>query len=308
MRHMQFPNVAFLTHRPQSPGDFTFAYCTNMIGDQCVAANKTAGGGNSFQFPLYLYLATDDSSLQRSWLNTSPWPPDAHGRVPNLDPQFVAEVEARLGLKFAWNLTPPAPLPSQGRGEEGSPLLVGEGLGVRFTPEDIFHYIYAIFHAPAYRSRYAEFLKMDFPRVPIPSDPALFRQLAALGRELVALHLLDVDAAPALRKPITRYPVGGNNTVEKGHPRYDEAQRRVHISQDNVKTGKQGQYFQGVPPEVWDFQVGGYQPCQKWLKDRVGRPLTYDDLTHYQRMVVALSATIRLMAEIDAAIPAWPVC
>ena len=129
---------------------------------------------------------------------------------------------------------------------------------------------------------------MDFPRVPITSDPALFRQLAALGRELVALHLLDADAAPALLKPITRYPVGGDSTVEKGHPRYDEAQRRVYISKDNVKTGKQGQYFEGVPPEVWDFQVGGYQPCQKWLKDRVGRQLTYDDLTHYQRIVVAL--------------------
>ena len=177
-----------------------------------------------------------------------------------------------------------------------------------FTPEDIFRYIYAIFHAPAYRSRYAEFLKMDFPRVPITSDPALFRQLAALGVELVTLHLLDADAAPALLKPITRYPVGGDSTVEKGHPRYDEAHRRVYISKDNVQTGKQGQYFEGVPPEVWDFQVGGYQPCQKWLKDRVGRQLTYDDLTHYQRIVVALNETIRLMAEIDAAIPAWPVC
>ena len=235
-------------------------------------------------------------------LNTSPWPPDAHGRVPNLAPAFVAEVEARLGMKFApldlgletSKVSPPRQ-PRTSRREV-------------FTPEDIFHYIYAIFHAPAYRSRYAEFLKMDFPRVPITSDPALFRQLAALGRELVALHLLDADAAPALLKPITRYPVGGDSTVEKGHPRYDEAQRRVYISKDNVQTGKQGQYFEGVPPEVWDFQVGGYQPCQKWLKDRVGRRLTYDDLTHYQRIVVALSETIRLMAEIDAAIPAWPVC
>ena len=141
---------------------------------------------------------------------------------PNLAPAFVAAVEARLGLKFAPSQTfqvsetskvlPPPPTANV------SPEV--------FTPDDIFHYIYAIFHAPAYRSRYAEFLKMDFPRVPITSDPALFRQLAALGRELVSLHLLDADAAPALRKPITRYPVGGDSTVEKGHPRYDEAQRR----------------------------------------------------------------------------------
>ena len=221
--------------------------------------------------------------------------------MPNLAPAFVAEVEARLGLKFAYF--------SGSRSHADAPAAWEPPLlDNTFTPEDLFGYIYAIFHAPAYRSRYAEFLKMDFPRVPITSDPALFRQLAALGRELVALHLLDADAAPALLKPITRYPVGGDSTVEKGHPRYDEAQRRVYISKDNAQTGKQGQYFEGVPPEVWDFQVGGYQPCQKWLKDRVGRQLTYDDLTHYQRIVVALSETIRLMAEIDAAIPAWPVC
>ncbi len=95
--------------------------------------------------------------------------------------------------------------------------------------------------------------------------------------------------------------------VKKGHPRYDDANRRVYISADNVKAGKQGQYFEGVPPEVWRFQVGGYQPCHKWLKDRIGRQLTYDDLTHYQRMVVALHETIRAMAEIDDAIPEWPI-
>ncbi|HSN76961.1 MAG TPA: type ISP restriction/modification enzyme, partial [Anaerolineae bacterium] len=111
----------------------------------------------------------------------------------------------------------------------------------------------------------------------------------------------------ALLHPLTRFPIPGDGLVEKGHPRYDEANQRVTISADNVKSGKQGQYFDGVPPEVWRFQVGGYQPCHKWLKDRVGRQLTYDDLTHYQRMVVALHETIRLMAEIDDAIPEWPI-
>ena len=93
---------------------------------------------------------------------------------------------------------------------------------------------------------------------------------------------------PTPRRPCSSRSPGtrsaGIAPSKKGHPRYDEAHRRVYISEDNAKTGKQGQYFEGVPPEVWDFQVGGYQPCQKWLKDRVGRQLTYDDLTHYQRI------------------------
>ena len=294
MKHLAGENLALLVTRQVSTGCFQHVFVANGLVDRDPLSLATRE--RTQIFPLYLDpTPTNKTSKQRALIDTFPWPPDAHGRVPNLAPAFVAEVEARLGLKFA-----PSQTFEVSETSKVSPEV--------FTPEDLFHYIYAIFHAPAYRSRYAEFLKMDFPRVPITSDPALFRQLAALGRELVALHLLDADAAPALLKPITRYPVGGDSTVEKGHPRYDEAQRRVYISKDNVQTGKQGQYFEGVPPEVWDFQVGGYQPCQKWLKDRVGRQLTYDDLTHYQRIVVALNETIRLMAEIDAAIPAWPVC
>ena len=286
MRHMlpSGENVGLHLCRQIVSDSWQHILVTDHITDDCYVSNKTRERG--YTLPLYLYPTVSSATGgQAAWLHTSPWPPDAHGRVPNLNPQFVADVEQRLGLKFAW----------------------GDVSGEGFTPEDVFHYIYAIFHAPAYRSRYAEFLKIDFPRVPITSDPALFWRLVALGRELVALHLLDADAAPALLKPITRFPVAGDGLVEKGHPRYDAAHRRVYISADNAKTGKQGQYFADVPPEVWDFQVGGYQPCQKWLKDRVGRKLTYDDLTHYQRIVVALSETIRLMAEIDAAIPAWPL-
>jgi len=107
--------------------------------------------------------------------------------------------------------------------------------------------------------------------------------------------------------------------VAKGHPRYvapgepepgtDKPLKkgRVYISPDTPKTGKKAQYFEGVPPDVWDFHIGGYQVCEKWLKDRRGRKLSYDDLTHYQRVVVALNETTRLMEEIDAAIPDWPI-
>lgn len=159
---------------------------------------------------------------------------------------------------------------------------------------------YAVFHAPTYRRRYAEFLKIDFPRVPLTANADLFRALCHLGAELVALHLMEKPA-----RAITSYPIPGDNTVEA--VRYTEpgpgaSNGRVWIN----KT----QYVDGVPPDVWSFHVGGYQVCQKWLKDRKGRQLTYDDLTHYQRVVAALAETMRLMADIDAAIDhhsGWPM-
>ena len=170
-------------------------------------------------------------------------------------------------------------------------------------------------HAPTYRSRYAEFLRIDFPRVPLTRDRALFRTLAAKGAALVAYHLLE---APALATSTVQYPVPGEDVIEKGHPRYlapgdpDPTTReplkvgRVYISRDLPRRGQRGQYFAGIPPEVWAFHVGGYQVCDKWLKDRRGRTLTFDDIEHYGRIATALQETIRLMSEIDAAIPAWP--
>jgi predicted helicase len=145
--------------------------CTRTLVD----FNLFRRGGNVV-FPIYLYK---------------------DGRVPNLNPKFVADLEKRLGLKFV-------------------PDETGD-LKTTFGPEDIFNYIYAVFHSPTYRTRYAEFLKIDFPRVPLTSNRDLFRKLCALGKELVALHLLE---SPTLSKLITRYPVPGDSRVEKGHPKY----------------------------------------------------------------------------------------
>jgi predicted helicase len=165
------------------------------------------------------------------------------------------------------------------------------------TPEDIFHYAYAVFHSPGYRSRYAEFLKIDFPRLPLTGNLELFRALARLGGELVALHLLE---SPKLDNPITDFIGGRSPEVEK-----------VSWSRNSVWLDKaQTTGFKGVREDVWNFHIGGYQVCEKWLKDRKGRTLTKDDLTHYQKIVVALSETIRLMAEIDAMIEkhgGWPL-
>lgn len=165
------------------------------------------------------------------------------------------------------------------------------------SPENIFNYIYAVFHAPAYRSRYAEFLKRDFPRVPLTSSLELFRALAEKGRQLVALHLLKVEDAPQLNNFITTFPVSGPNEVIK--VKYDPAKQRVSINDD--------QYFGDVPAESWVFHIGGYQVLEKWLKDRKGRVLTFDDIQHWQRTAVALTETQRLMREIDELIPGWPL-
>jgi hypothetical protein len=220
--------------------------------------------------PLYTYPDPASPTL----FDAANWPPGPQGRTPNLNPDFVREVAARLGLAFV----------SDGRGD----------IDTTFGPEDIFHYAYAVFHSPEYRSRYAEFLKIDFPRLPLTSDRALFRELAGLGARLVDLHLLRVPV-----DLITGFPAGGTNEVATGYPKYDEGQRRVYINK--------AQYVSDVAPEVWAFQVGGYQVLDKWLKDRRGRALTYDDITHYQRVVAVLSETITLMAQIDDAIGGFPL-
>jgi predicted helicase len=165
------------------------------------------------------------------------------------------------------------------------------------APEDIFHYAYGVFHSPGYRSRFATFLKIEFPRLPLTENLELFRALARLGGELVALHLLE---SPKVEQPITEFIAGGNPEVEK-----------VSRSKNTVWLDKaQTTGFKGVREEVWNFHIGGYQVCEKWLKDRKGRTLTAEDIAHYQKVVVALSETIRLMAEIDAVIGkhgGWPL-
>lgn len=203
------------------------------------------------------------------------------GRRPNLAPEFIRDFSERLGL--AW---------------------VPDGKGDRaatFGPEDVFSYIYAIFHSPSYRERYADFLKSDFPRVPLTRDADLFRALCALGDRLVALHLLEATAAGQ-----PGYPVGGDNRVETlRYQEPDTASGRVGRVYINTE-----QYFDGVAPEVWAFHIGGYQVAEKWLKDRKGRTLTYGDIEHYQQTIAALAETMALMAQVDEAVEergGWPL-
>lgn len=152
------------------------------------------------------------------------------------------------------------------------------------TPEDIFDYIYAVLHSPSYREKYKEFLKIDFPRVPYPKDKKQFEGLVALGRELREIHLFE---SPKVSEFITTYPVSGSDTVEK-----------ISYKNGNVCINSE-QYFGNVPEVAWNFYIGGYQPAQKWLKDRKGRALTNEDIEHYQKIIVALVETDRIMKEID---------
>jgi predicted helicase len=182
-----------------------------------------------------------------------------------------------------------------------------------FGPEDVFNYIYAIFHSPSYRSRYGEFLKGDFPRVPFTSNVNLFNALCQLGEELVSLHLMEKQSSV-----ITQYPVSGSGMIEQVKYTAPKAETDTGLFEEADKEKGEGriwinrdQYFEGVSPEVWAFHIGGYQVCQKWLKDRKGRKLTYDDLLHYQRIVSVLATTINLMSRIDAVIEdhkGWPIC
>ena len=174
-----------------------------------------------------------------------------------------------------------------------------QAVGHAPTPEDILTYVYAILYTPSYRSRYADFLKRDFPRVPLTTDRVLFDQLVVIGRELIALHTM----ATTLPR-ITRFDVTGSNEVVKVRYASDGASGLGKVFINDA------QCFAGVPQEVWDTHIGGYRVAEKWLKDRKGRQLSYDDLTHYQSVVAALARTLELQARLDDVIRGaggWPL-
>jgi len=269
MIHLTLPNLALVTCRQQTEAGFRHVFTTNHVGDGNAISLKSREW-NTY-CPLYIYGIPLDGQ-------PGMFPHEPGLRQHNLGADFTEMLSDKLIL----DLVP------QGKGDlEGT-----------FGPEDVFHYMYAVFHSPTYRERYAEFLKIDFPRLPLTSDLGLFRALAEKGEELVALHLME---SPTLDHGSAKFHGKGSNEVEK--VRYAEpAEGRPGLVYVN-KT----QYFEGVEPEVWEFHIGGYQVLEKWLKDRKGRTLSYDDVSHYGKIVVALRETIRLMGEIDEVIPSWPI-
>jgi len=189
-------------------------------------------------------------------------------RTPNLNMEIVNQIAEKLGLRFTDE-------------KDVSTSSTSEGT---LAPIDILDYIYAVLHSPTYREKYKEFLKIDFPRVPYPKDAETFWQLVNFGGELRRIHLLE---SPIVEKRITTYPQAGDNIVVK--PRFENGKVRINDEQ----------YFDNVPEIAWGFYIGGYQPAQKWLKDRKGRRLNFDDIEHYQKIIVALSETDTIMKKID---------
>lgn len=262
MRHMLAgENIALITNRQVVIEGVKHAWVSQQPVDFHILETAHA---SAYVFPLYLY---PDPDAAQSDLFAALAPAE---RRPNLHPALLPALAAAYGRE-----------PS---------------------PEEVFYYIYAILYAPTYRERYAAFLRMDFPRVPFTADGALFAALSALGQRLVALHLLS---SPELDPPTCRFeniaanvqnPKSKiqNGIVGRGKTglRYDPETERVYINAT--------QYFGPVPPEVWTYQVGGYQVCAKWLKDRRERRLALDDIRAYCRIVTALGITLALQAELDA--------
>jgi predicted helicase len=209
--------------------------------------------------------------------------------------EIVKQLAEKLGLTFVPEKEP-----------EGNVCFINNpevrpDFRTTFAPIDILDYIYAVLHSPTYREKYKEFLKIDFPRVPYPKGrdamhrASAFWQLVELGGEIRQIHLLE---SPKVNQFITSYPVDGDNTV--GKVVFEDG--RVYINyQKAAHSGRlEGlQYFDGVPLIAWEFYIGGYQPAQKWLKDRQGRTLNFEDILHYQKIIVALTETHRLMQEVD---------
>ncbi len=274
MHHLDQINLALVTVRQLASLPFEHVWVTKALSDQHLISVRTKEGG--VVFPLYLYPDPKQKGILFDTNESS----DALDRRPNLSPTFITAISNKLNMQFI----------PDGKGD----------LQQTFGPEDIFSYMYAVFHSPTYRTRYSEFLKIDFPRLPLTSNADLFCELCKLGERLVGLHLME-----KFGKAMPRYPVKANDLVEKVEylvPKDQPEQGRVYIN----KT----QYFEGVPPEVWNFHVGGYQVCQKWLKDRKGRTLSFEDFQHYQRIVAALAETIELMERVDEVIEeggGWPM-
>jgi len=157
------------------------------------------------------------------------------------------------------------------------------------TPEEILYYIYAVLYSNTYRTKYAEFLKTDFPRIPFTKNHKLFCKMGEYGKRLVDLHLLK---SSELDTPVAKFQGKGDNKVEK--VRYEKS--RVYVNNN--------QYFEGIGSEIWGYQIGGYQVCHKWLKDRKGRVgLSLDDIKHYCKIVTAIQKTIEIQKMIDEIYP-----
>ena len=263
MKHLREDNLAFVTvNRQPLNTPISYYFITkHMITNGFIRSDSISIDNLS---PLYIYPETNgQQTIEKS-----------NERKPNLKIDIINQIAEILELSFT--------------NEK-------ESIRDTFAPIDVLDYIYAVLHSPSYREKYKEFLKIDFPRVPYPKDKEIFWQLVKLGKEIRQTHLLE---SYKLEDCITSFPKGGSNTIttkvaKKDWELFDKEKKlgRIWINED--------QYFDNIPLTAWEFYIGGYQPAQKWLKDRKKRTLEFDDILHYQKIIVALSETDRIIKEID---------
>ena len=257
-------NLALVIAR-QCVSDWRYIFITNIINDfNLTSSAGRLGSGNTF--PLYLYPESDNKTL----INSN----DGRERTPNLKQEIISNIIDELGLSYTYEK---------------------EELEGTFAPIDVLDYIYAVLHSPTYRETYKEFLKIDFPRVPYPKDADTFWELVKLGSEIRQIHLLE---SPAVEDYITQYPEDGDNVVTRKMTKNNIGYEAITDTHGKVWINN-NQYFDNVPLVAWEFFIGGYQPAQKWLKDRKDKELSFEDILHYQKIIVALTETDRIMKEID---------
>jgi predicted helicase len=260
MRHFVLgPNLGLGTARSNKNPTPDHFLVTDKISETKFAESST----QSVNLPLYLY--PDDGAQRDAFA--------AKHRTLNLDPKLYTGICKAAGIDPA----------DQARPGDDFRAATGEA---RPSEVKVFDYIYGALHSPAYREKFAEFLKIDFPRIPYPPSPEVFRHVSEKGEQLRRLHLMEPAAIGGTPYP---YEGEGDDVEASGYPKWESG--KVHINKD--------QYFADVPKIAWEFHIGGYQPAQKWLKDRRGRALSFDDITHYQRIVKILSETDLIMKEIE---------
>ncbi len=253
MHHILQENLGLVSVRQVAEGVFNHSFITDSIINYRVTLSAKGG---AYLFPLYLYQKKDNpkkkSSSNIMMLFESQ--EDYTVRKPNLSPILIET----LRKDFRKTL----------------------------SPEQIFYYIYAILYSNIYRTKYAEFLKIDFPRIPFTKDYKLFSKMSEYGKRLVELHLLkSSDLDPA----ISRLQGKGDNKVEK--LKYEGKEKLLYLNQSR--------YFEGITEDVWQYKIGGYQVCDKWLKDRKGKRLSLEDIRHYSMIVASLTKTIKIQNAID---------
>jgi predicted helicase len=265
-------NIALLS--PRMTADNFSPLVTSAI-----VSNKTASRyDQSYFFPLY--LNPDQGVIQ-----TDAFAPNH--RTLNLDPKLYAAVCKAAGIARPESAGP----------DDDFRAATGDA---RPSEIKVFDYIYGVLHSPDYRATYAEFLKIDFPRIPYPASSEVFRHVSEKGEALRRLHLME---AAAIGETSYRYDGDGDDLVASGFPKFEPCKSKGDRSTGLGRMGmvyiNNDQYFDGVPEIAWTFYIGGYQPAQKWLKDRRGRGLSWGDIGHYQKIVKILSETDRIMKEIE---------